>query len=105
MIPGIKRSEVWSAESCCTSWKYRLKNHSRLLSTAHESISMRQIDVKAEFLQRELGIMAGLPSLSCRPTQKMKAGTRRSEMVRRVILDASRMLETLAVMDLWAKCQ
>ncbi|KAK3171025.1 hypothetical protein OEA41_003109 [Lepraria neglecta] len=64
---------------------------------------MTQMDMKAEFLQRELGIRAGLPSLSCRPTQKTKAGTRASEMARKAILGASRILETLAVMDLWVK--
>lgn len=75
------------------------------LITAQESISMMHIDVKAEFLQRELGIKAVFPSFSWRPTQKIKAGTRRSEMVRRAMLGASLMLETLAVMDLWADCQ
>ena len=103
MTLGMNRSEVSSAVRCCTSWKNKLKNHSITLSTAQESITITQMDMKAEFLQRELGIRAGLPSLSCRPTQKTKAGTRASEMAREAILGASRILETLAVMDLWVQ--
>ncbi len=97
---GMNRSDVSSAERCCTSWKNKLKNHSITLITAHESINITQMDVKAVFLQRELGIRAGFPNFSWRPTQKTKAGTRTSEMVSRTILEASRRLEMLAVIDL-----
>ena len=70
------------------------------LITAHESINVMQMEVKAEFRQSELGIKAGLPSFSWRLTQKTKAGTRRREIVKRAILGASLMFERLAVIDL-----
>ena len=62
------------------------------------------MEVNAEFSQSEFGIRAGLPSRSWRPTQKMNAGTRRSETARRARLSASRIFERLAVIDLYQKC-
>ena len=100
MMLGMKRREVCSAESSCTSWQNKLKKNSRTFNTAHESINMMQIEVKAEFRQSELGIRAGLCSLSWRPTQNMKAGTSRSEIMRRVMLETSWMLDRFAVIEL-----
>lgn len=97
----MKRREVCRADRRCTSWKNKLKNHSMTLMTAHESIRIMQMEVNAEFRQSELGMRAGLLSRSCRPTQKMNAGTRSSEMVRRTMLETSWMFERLAVMDLY----
>lgn len=78
----------------------RLENHSMIFRTENERSSMRHIEVNAVFRQRELGISAGLPSLSCLPTQKTNAGASARERLSRAIFGGSRRLETLAVVDL-----
>ena len=52
------------------------------------------------FRHREFGIKAGLPIFSWWPTQNIKAGTSKRDMIRREMLDGSRILATLAVIDL-----
>ena len=57
----------------------------------------RQMDVKARFFQMELGIMAGFPRRSWRPTQKTKRGRRASAMLRIMMFGVSLSLDVLAV--------
>ena len=68
-----------------------------MLRTDQESRSIRQMEVKAVLVHSELGIKAGLPRLSWRPTQKMKAGMIAKEMLNRTMFEASRRLDALAV--------
>ena len=77
-----------------------MKNHSKTLITAQEISTAIQIDVNAVFFHIELGIKAGLERRSCRPTQRIKAGTRASDIVRRAILLPSLILASVPVMAL-----
>lgn len=43
--------------------------------TANDRSIIKQIVVNGLFFQMEFGINAGFPNFSCRPTQKMNAGT------------------------------
>jgi len=55
------------------------------------------IVLKAEFFQRELGIKAGLPNLSCRFIQKINAGIRAAAKQRSTMFEVFRILDKLAV--------
>ena len=103
-ILGMKRRDVSRALSFWTSWKNKLQNHSMPLRTAQESMTVVQMDAKAGFFQSEFGIRAGLPSFSWRPTQSMNVGTEAREIVRRAIVEGSRMWDRWPVMLLFA-CQ
>jgi hypothetical protein len=69
-------------------------------NTAHERRTIMHIVLKAEFFQRELGIKAGLPNLSCRFIQKINAGIRAAAKQRSTMFEVFRILDKLAVIAL-----
>lgn len=59
-----------------------------------------QMVVKIRLRHRELGITAGLPSFSCRPTQYMNAGMSAIEMINVARVAGCLMLLELSLMRL-----
>lgn len=71
------------------------------LKTPHVTKTLMHTLVKTLLRQRELGMIAGRPSLSCRPHQKTNVGIRTKEVTKSAIVPASLMFETSAVKILW----
>jgi hypothetical protein len=92
MGAGRKRTEVCMADNFCTSWKKSVRYVSIALKTPHVMKTPMQTTLKMRFRQREFGMMAGRPSLSCRPTQSMNPGIRHIAVIRRPRVVGSRIL-------------
>ena len=82
------------------SWKKNVRRVSVALKAPHARKTSMQMLVKTLFRHSELGIMAGRPSFSCRPTQKVNAGIRATAIDRHAMLVGDLMPETLPVRTL-----
>ena len=65
--------------------------------TAHATATAMQMHVNMVFFQSELGMIAGRPSFSWRPTQNMKAGMRATAVQSSVRFAGSRSFDVLPV--------
>jgi hypothetical protein len=60
---------------------------------ANDRIIMKQMVVNGNFRHKEFGIKAGFRSLSCLPTQYMKAGIKVRLVIRIINIDALLIIE------------
>lgn len=77
-----------------------MRNVSIALKTPQVRNTPIQIHVKIRFRHSELGITAGRPSFSCRPTQRMKAGMSAMETMSKASVAGDLMLDVLLVNEL-----
>ena len=72
-----------------------------MLKAAQMQKTLKQIEEKILFRQREFGINVGRSSRSWRPTQKMKARENTKDRISSVIFVGDRMPEELPVIALY----
>ena len=91
---GKKRSEVWIADSCWTSWKNRVVKNWTALKAPQVKKTVTQRDVKTRLPHSEGGMMTLLPSFSCLRVYMVKVGMSRTAMENNVIDAGARKCET-----------
>lgn len=73
-----------------------------LCKVAHESRTMRQMDVNVEFLHNEFGMRAGFPWASCAFIQMTKRGIMATAITNNRMFAGCSMLDGLSAITLYA---